>query len=180
MVVTLIIAGLLIARQAQSEKNIEGTSLQDNGKEDRRSETSTSTDESIGGSKAENLEENNRNDWNKEDLKDLVKMYAFQYELYDFNTLEGIRCLDLLWSAESGWEVGRINPHSLATGVPQALPPTKIYPNFSEMTRGWRAGKMYLLEPDAHAEIEWGVIYIQGRYITPCKAWEHFKINNWY
>lgn len=79
-------------------------------------------------------------------------------------------CLNELWSIESNWEAGRINIRSNAVGIPQALPPTKIYPDFYSMPKVWRNGKLYLANPDRDAEIAWGLLYIQERYGTACNA----------
>lgn len=80
-------------------------------------------------------------------------------------------CLQKLWGSESGWEAGRLNPSSLAVGIPQALPPSKIYPDFPNMERTTRNGKLYLVNPDYKREIDWGLNYIKSRYKSPCLAY---------
>lgn len=89
-------------------------------------------------------------------------------------------CLDVLWSRESGWETGRLNPSSHACGIPQALPCTKIYPNFYSMEIEWRDGKKYLKNPNEQIEIAWGLKYIERRYGNACVALEFHDLNNWY
>lgn len=118
--------------------------------------------------------------YTKEDLKNLVRWYAFHYEYYEFNTPEGERCLDILWDKESGWQLGILNRSSHAAGLPQSLPPTKIYPDFHNMEREYRNGKLFLKEPDAHAEISWGIRYIHQRYGNPCAALRWHRNYNWY
>ena len=91
-------------------------------------------------------------------------------------------CLYELWQAESGWEAGRLNTSSSATGIPQALPGTKIYPNFWNMEREWRDGKLYLKYPDPYKEVDWGLSYIEGRYGNACTAYSAFlsRSPHWY
>ncbi|WP_327105239.1 aggregation-promoting factor C-terminal-like domain-containing protein [Nonomuraea glycinis] len=82
--------------------------------------------------------------------------------------LREFRCLDALWTRESGWNHRAHNPSSGAYGIPQALP----------------AGKMRGAGPDwrhnPQTQIRWGLSYIKGRYGRPCGAWGHFKSHNWY
>jgi hypothetical protein len=35
-------------------------------------------------------------------------------------------------------------------------------------------------ETNAATQIEWGLGYIQGRYQTPCGAWEKSQASGWY
>ncbi|MFL6139475.1 MAG: lytic transglycosylase domain-containing protein [Frankiaceae bacterium] len=78
------------------------------------------------------------------------------------------RCLDLLWTRESNWQVHETNASSGAYGIPQALP----------------AGKMASAGPDWHddaaTQIRWGLGYIDDRYGTPCAAWEHSQEYDFY
>lgn len=73
-------------------------------------------------------------------------------------------CLVTLWQRESGWRVTAANP-SGAYGIPQALPGSK-------MGAGWQT--------DARVQINWGLVYIQGRYSTPCGALGHSNSFHWY
>jgi hypothetical protein len=77
-------------------------------------------------------------------------------------------CLDALWEQESGWNVYAENPSSGAYGIPQAL-------YGSEMAS---AGPDW--ESDAATQIRWGLSYIQGRYGSPCGAWDHEEADGWY
>jgi hypothetical protein len=77
-------------------------------------------------------------------------------------------CLDALWERESGWNVYAENPSSGAYGIPQAL-------------NGWEmasAGPDWW--SDAATQIRWGLDYIQGRYGSPCGAWDHEMASGWY
>lgn len=78
------------------------------------------------------------------------------------------RCLDNLWTRESGWNHRAVNRSSGAYGIPQALPAGKM--------RG--AGKDWRHNPKT--QIRWGLAYIKGRYGRPCGAWGHFRSHNWY
>jgi hypothetical protein len=73
-------------------------------------------------------------------------------------------CLDRLWGRESGWRV-RAGNSSGAYGIPQALPGHK-------MGRGWRS--------NGHAQVRWGLKYINDRYDTPCAADRHQRAKHWY
>ncbi|WP_159438500.1 aggregation-promoting factor C-terminal-like domain-containing protein [Actinomyces mediterranea] len=77
------------------------------------------------------------------------------------------QCLVALWNRESGWNVTAGNA-SGAYGIPQALPGSKMA----------SAGADWATNPAT--QITWGLGYIAGRYGTPCGAWSHFQLNNWY
>lgn len=70
-------------------------------------------------------------------------------------------CLDSLWIRESGWNPGAVNPYSGATGIPQALPGSKMA----------SAGADWATNGDT--QIRWGLGYIHERYGTPCGAWNN-------
>lgn len=77
-------------------------------------------------------------------------------------------CLVSLWNRESGWNVYAYNASSGATGIPQALPGSKMA----------SAGADWATNPAT--QITWGLGYITGRYSTPCGAWAHSESNGWY
>lgn len=77
-------------------------------------------------------------------------------------------CLVALWQKESNWNVYAANPTSGAYGIPQALPGTKMAAAGSD----WRTS--------ARTQIKWGLGYIEGRYKTPCGAWESSQTRGWY
>lgn len=76
--------------------------------------------------------------------------------------------LDALWTQESGWDNKAVNSSSGATGIPQALPATKM-PKVAQ-------APIY----SASAQIWWGLEYIKGRYGNPVAAEAHERANNWY
>lgn len=77
-------------------------------------------------------------------------------------------CLDKLWKKESGWNYKATNRSSGAYGIPQALPGTKMA----------SAGSDWKTNPAT--QIKWGLGYIEGRYDTPCGAWNHSQNVGWY
>lgn len=77
-------------------------------------------------------------------------------------------CLSQLWQKESGWNYRAYNASSGATGIPQALPGSKMASAGSD----WAT--------NASTQIAWGLNYIKSRYGTPCAAWEHSRALNWY
>lgn len=77
-------------------------------------------------------------------------------------------CLDSLWEKESNWNSAAANRSSGAYGIPQALPGSKMA----------SAGADWKTNPQT--QVRWGVSYIEGRYGSPCDAWAHLKVKNWY
>jgi hypothetical protein len=77
-------------------------------------------------------------------------------------------CLVSLWSKESGWNYQAYNDSSGATGIPQALPGSKM----ASAGTDW--------ETNAATQIVWGLDYISSVYGTPCSAWGHSQSTNWY
>lgn len=75
-------------------------------------------------------------------------------------------CLVVLWHRESGWNHRAVNRSSGATGIPQALPGSKIL----------TVGPI----DSPQAQIVWGLNYIKGRYGSPCNALGHSNSHNWY
>jgi hypothetical protein len=77
-------------------------------------------------------------------------------------------CLVSLWEKESNWNYQAYNDSSGATGIPQALPGSKM------ATAGgdWQT--------NAATQIAWGLDYIDRAYGTPCAAWGHSQATNWY
>jgi len=76
-------------------------------------------------------------------------------------------CLNSLWNKESRWNYQAYNP-SGATGVPQALPGSKM----SSAGSDWQT--------NAATQVAWGLGYISSVYGTPCSAWSHSQAMNWY
>ncbi len=77
-------------------------------------------------------------------------------------------CLVSLWDRESGWNVNAYNSSSGATGIPQALPGSKMA----------SAGADWQTNPAT--QISWGLGYISGRYGSPCGAWDKSQSSGWY
>ena len=77
-------------------------------------------------------------------------------------------CLVALWDKESGWNVNAYNASSGATGIPQALPGSKMA----------SAGADWQTNPAT--QIAWGLGYIGDRYGSPCGAWDHSVAAGWY
>ena len=77
-------------------------------------------------------------------------------------------CLTLLWNRESGWRTNAYNASSGAYGIPQSLPGSKM----ANVGADWRT--------NYQTQVVWGLIYISGRYGTPCGAWAHSESHNWY
>ena len=77
-------------------------------------------------------------------------------------------CLNQLWTKESGWSYTAGNPSSGATGIPQALPGSKM----ASAGADWAT--------NASTQIAWGLDYIKRGYGTPCAAMAHSSAVNWY
>ena len=78
-------------------------------------------------------------------------------------------CLDRLWQKESGWSYSALNSSSGATGIPQALPGSKM----ASAGNDWAT--------NATTQISWGLGYIKASsYGTPCAAWSHSQSVGWY
>jgi uncharacterized protein YabE (DUF348 family) len=77
-------------------------------------------------------------------------------------------CLDKLWTKESNWRWNAENSSSGAYGIPQALPGSKM----ASAGDDWRTNPT--------TQITWGLGYIEGRYGTPCSAWNHSMSVGWY
>lgn len=81
---------------------------------------------------------------------------------------------------ESGFQPGRLNKSSLACGIPQALPCSKLYPEMDKQTiretKVHVGNKWYLANPDAERELKWMVNYIRDRYGSPAKALHFWKV----
>lgn len=77
------------------------------------------------------------------------------------------QCLVTLWAHESGWDHRAVNSGSGATGIPQALPGSKM-----------RSAGPNIMEP--RTQILWGLGYVRGRYGTPCGALGFWNGHGWY
>jgi hypothetical protein len=96
------------------------------------------------------------------------KAYAYNYiKSFEWG-LDQYSCLVNLWTRESQWRTLARNPSSGAYGIPQSLPGSKMATE----------GADWMTNPET--QIRWGVKYIAARYKTPCGAWAHSEIHNWY
>jgi hypothetical protein len=77
-------------------------------------------------------------------------------------------CLNKLWQKESNWSYTAYNASSGATGIPQALPGSKMATAGSD----WKT--------NAATQVAWGLDYIDRAYGSPCAAWSHSQAVNWY
>jgi hypothetical protein len=77
-------------------------------------------------------------------------------------------CLINLWQKESGWRADALNASSGATGIPQALPGSKMASHGAD----WQTNPM--------TQIAWGLDYIKAVYGTPCGAWAKSQSVGWY
>ena len=79
-------------------------------------------------------------------------------------------CLDDLWTEESAgtWSPTVTNLTSGASGIPQALPASKMAAD----------GADYMTNPVT--QIRWGLSYISSTYGDPCTAWAHEQADSWY
>ncbi|MGO4186627.1 coiled-coil domain-containing protein [Pseudarthrobacter sp. TAF60_1] len=77
-------------------------------------------------------------------------------------------CLAQLWMKESNWLTTATNPYSGAYGIAQALPASKYASAGSDWLTSYRT------------QVDWGLAYIANRYGSPCDAWNHSVIENWY
>lgn len=77
------------------------------------------------------------------------------------------KCLEKLWVRESQWNHRSISPTD-DYGIPQR--------HMRQNTAKER--KAFLKEPIA--QVEWGLSYIEHRYGSACKAWEHSERKGWY
>lgn len=77
-------------------------------------------------------------------------------------------CLADLWYKESKWNYRAENLASGAYGIPQALPGNKM----ASVGKDWKT--------NPETQIRWGIAYIEGRYETPCAAWDQSESEGWY
>jgi hypothetical protein len=93
------------------------------------------------------------------------------YQAYALGQLGGntaqSSCLNQLWQKESGWNPKAQNPSSTAYGIPQFLNSTWASTGIAKTS-------------DPYRQIDAGLVYIQKRYGTPCKAWAFWQSHKWY
>ena len=84
------------------------------------------------------------------------KEYALHLLNYDYKQM---KCLGKLYGKESAWNPKARNGSHY--GIPQGR-------------------SVWLRDQDGYAQVRWGLSYIEHRYSTPCKAYEHWKLKNWH
>jgi hypothetical protein len=91
----------------------------------------------------------------------------FRYYNWDSSQLSS---LISLWNGESGWNPAAYNPNGGATGIPQALPGSKM----ASAGADWRTNPA--------TQIRWGENYIYDVYGTPSNAWAQWQARSphWY
>lgn len=77
-------------------------------------------------------------------------------------------CFNNVVIKESGWNHTATNPTSGAYGLMQALPGSKM----ASAGADWRTNPI--------TQINWGISYMNGRYGSPCGAWNFWLNNHWY
>lgn len=77
-------------------------------------------------------------------------------------------CFNNIVIKESGWNHTATNPSSGAYGLVQALPGSKM----ASAGADWRTNPI--------TQINWGISYMNGRYGSPCVAWNFWLNNHWY
>lgn len=77
-------------------------------------------------------------------------------------------CFNNIVIRESGWNHTATNPSSGAYGLMQALPGAKM----ASAGADWRTNPI--------TQINWGISYMNGRYGSPCGAWNFWLNNHWY
>jgi hypothetical protein len=78
------------------------------------------------------------------------------------------QCFSNIVDHESGWNYRAVNPSSGAYGLFQALPGSKM----SSVGADWQTNPA--------TQIKWGLNYMNGRYGSPCGAWDFWQANHWY
>ncbi len=104
------------------------------------------------------------------DGNDPAAAQAFAFSMlagYGFGADQN-NCLVWLWNRESGWRTNAYNSSSGAYGIPQSLPGSKM----AAVGADWRTSYT--------TQVTWGILYIMGRYSSPCGAWSHSESVGWY
>jgi hypothetical protein len=77
-------------------------------------------------------------------------------------------CTDYIISHESGWRVNAYNPSGGATGLPQALPGSKM----ASAGADWQTNPV--------TQLKWYYGYVTARYGSPCGAYNFWQVHHWY
>ena len=85
---------------------------------------------------------------------------------YNWQTDEW-KCLGKLWGKESAWN-HEAESHTQDYGIPQR--------HMSKNTQQ----EIVDFVNNPFLQISWGLNYIEHRYGSPCEAWKHHEVRNWY
>lgn len=91
-----------------------------------------------------------------------------------FSDSSELACLVQIWNKESNWNPNAANPTSSARGIPQMM----MNIHFGADWETNAAGREYLTNPSKQIDV--GLDYIQGRYSSPCNAWNIWQTQSWY
>jgi hypothetical protein len=95
--------------------------------------------------------------------KQYVTYKEYALHLLDYDYVQH-KCLTKLYGKESAWNpkaIGNLTGTHKVYGIPQGK---------SE----------WLKDQDGYAQVRWGLSYIEHRYSTPCKAYNHWLKFNWH
>jgi cell pole-organizing protein PopZ len=81
---------------------------------------------------------------------------------------DNFRCFNNIIQKESGWRTNAQNSSSGAYGIGQALPGSKMASAGSD----WRT--------NGKTQVDWTLSYMNGRYGSPCGAWNFWQSKHWY
>ena len=85
---------------------------------------------------------------------------------YKWDTQQWV-CLGKLWGKESAWNYEAESP-TQDYGIPQR----HMSKNTQEEIEKFLSNPMN--------QVSWGLNYIDRRYGSPCEAWQHHEMRNWY
>jgi hypothetical protein len=77
-------------------------------------------------------------------------------------------CFHALMQRESRWRVNATNRNSGAYGIPQALPGSKMRSAGAD----WRTNPI--------TQVKWAIRYVNARYGSSCRAYQHALEIGWY
>ena len=82
-----------------------------------------------------------------------------EYAYYSLHNKKEYICLVKLYGKESAWNYNASNGSHY--GIPQG-------------------NSIYLLRANPYEQVNWGLRYIENRYLTPCNAWAHWRKYGWH
>ena len=109
-----------------------------------------------------------------ENLSEYQKYAGQKLKERGFSNSSELACLVQIWNKESNWNPNAANPTSSARGIPQMM----MNIHFGADWQTNAAGREYLSNPQKQIDV--GLDYIQGRYNSPCNAWNIWQTQSWY